>query len=90
MVGGWGIIKAVAKTVIFATLCSNPVVIKANRHQKIMMSLAVSSLSLREQITARQTRMLQSTPRKKAEAGERAILACAVVVIKPEISGIPS
>lgn len=30
---------ATLSKVIFATLCSKPVVIKASRHQKIMMSL---------------------------------------------------
>ena len=61
--------------VMFATLCSKPAPMKAKRHQKMSTSRAVSSLVRIPIHTARQTRALQSTPRKNSSLAGAAILA---------------
>lgn len=50
------------KSVILATLCSNPAVINTNKHQNIIINLATSFLQRKLHHTAKQTSILQSTP----------------------------
>jgi hypothetical protein len=61
--------------VMFATLCSNPEPMKANRHQKMSTRRAVSSLVRSPIHTARHTNALQSTPRKNSSLAGATILA---------------
>lgn len=63
IVSGWGIIKANDNKVILAILCSKPMVINANRHQKIIINFAILDWNLKEHHTARQTNILHKIPR---------------------------
>lgn len=66
---------------MLATLCSNPAVIKANRHQKTIINLAVSSFNFIPAKTARQTRILHKIPLKNRLCGEPPIFAFELFII---------
>src|SRR5512146_1430017 len=60
----------------FATLCSKPVLMNANRHQKISMIFAASFAVRPEVHTARQTSQLHSNPlRNSSHAGSDIFMA---------------
>lgn len=63
-------------------LCSNPLVIKAKRHQNVMISFALSLFVRKPDQTARQTSMLQRMPRRKSLPAGADILASAAVAMK--------
>lgn len=58
------------RSVMLAILCSKPEVMKANRHQNIIISLPLSDLHLKPHHTARHTRTLQSRPQKQWKKGD--------------------
>ena len=72
----------IIKSVILATLCSNPAVINAKRHQKTIISLAVSSFNFIPAKTARHTKMLHKIPLKNNSCGRAATLAFETFTIK--------
>src|SRR5205807_2327028 len=73
---GWN--SASASSVMFATLCSNPAPIKANRHQNTITSLATSLVVRNEHQTARHTSQLARMPRANATTNGRFIFVSAV------------
>ena len=73
---------AIPKRLWFAILCSNPLPMKANRHQKIMINLAVSLCVRKEIHTAKQTSQLHNIPRRKASFALRDIFIPAALRTK--------
>lgn len=72
--------------VMLATECSEPQVMKAKRHQKIIMSFTASFVVLKEHHTARQTRIMQRMPRMKSRTKAVLILPAAAVERKAEVA----
>ena len=77
--------SAVANIVMLATLCSNPLVIKANKHQNTIISLPDSLFILIEQSTAKQTSRLHKIPFTKSGIKSPFILVAAVLSIKAPV-----
>src|SRR6185436_8573981 len=88
--GSWGRNSPSASSVMFATLCSKPAPMKAKRHQKMSTSRAVSSFARIPIHTARQTSMLQSTPRKKRSRAGADILAATIPRTNSFAGALPS
>src|SRR5690625_5834778 len=78
IVSGCGIIIEIDNNVIFATLCSKPDVIKANRHQKIIINFAVSSFNFTEHHTAKQTKIFQRNHQTIIHIKDQSILKLTV------------
>ena len=76
-----GINRAIESNVIFATLCSKPDDIKANKHQNIIMSFPASSLIFKLHHTAKQTKILHNKPLKNNSIGGSVIFISAVFKI---------
>ena len=64
---------------MLATECSNPAITNAAIGKMISTTLSVRLRPAKLSHTAKQTRTLQSTPRKKPSIGESTSLACAIV-----------
>src|SRR5580693_6530917 len=83
MVSGWSLSKAIESKVMLATECSKPLPMKANRHQKMAMHLALSLVMRADIQSARQTSQLHRTARAKSAIAGAFIFAAATVRRKP-------
>src|SRR5215471_17517170 len=77
---GCSAISAIDSSVILATECSKPLAMKAYRHQKIAMHLAVSLVIRAEVQIAKQTSQLHSIARATSSSAGAFILAAATLI----------